>query len=93
VWERQAKVPATREQASNKLLYAAGLNLNAPGDWRLHVYVSRGSDNTQFDCLIPAIQTASKISELWPYLAFPPIAIGAFAMNQKLRRHSTLFAR
>jgi hypothetical protein len=81
-------VPASREQASNKLLYAAGLNLNAPGDWRLHVYVSRGFERARFDCLLPVTRTSAKLSALWPYLAFPPILITAFAMNQRLRRHS-----
>jgi hypothetical protein len=81
-------VPATREQASNKLLYAAGLNLNVPGDWRLHIYVSCGSDRARFDCLLPVTRTSTTLSGLWPYLAFPPIVITAFAINQRLRRHS-----
>src|SRR5262249_31212541 len=46
-------VSATRQQASNKLLYAANLKLNAPGEWRLHIYVLRGSDSACFDCLLP----------------------------------------
>jgi len=81
-------VRATREQASNKLLYAAGLNLNAAGDWRLHVDVSRGPDHARFNCLAPVTRTSAKLSGLWPYLAFPPIVITAFAMNQRLRRYS-----
>ena len=84
----KATVPATREQASNKLLYAAAMNLNSKEDWRLHVYVSRGTDNAQFDCLVPATQPPANASGLWAYLLIPPIAIAAFAMNQKLRRHS-----
>jgi len=88
VGQPKATVPATREKASNKLLYAAAMNLNSKGDWRLHVYVSRGTDNAQFDCLIPVTQASSNASGLWSYLLIPPIAIAAFAMNQKLRRHS-----
>jgi hypothetical protein len=81
-------IPATRQQASNKLLYAAALPLNATGDWRLHIDVSRGSDCIKFDCLIPVSQTALDQRALWPYLLIPPIAIAAFALNQKLRWHS-----
>lgn len=81
-------IPATRERASNKLLYAAALALNATGDWRLHIDVSRASDSIQLDCLIPVTQTSVNTAGLWPYLLIPVIAIGAFAMNQKLRRHS-----
>jgi len=79
---------ATRGQASNKLLYAALLKLDAAGNWRLNVTVSRGSDSARFDCLLPVTTASAKLSGLWPYLAFPPIAIAAFAVNQKLRKHS-----
>jgi hypothetical protein len=84
----QPTVPATRKQASNKLLYAAGLNLNPAGDWPLHVYVSRGSDRAQFNCLLPVARASTELSALWPFLAFPPVVIAAFAMNQRLRRLS-----
>jgi len=80
-------VRATREQASNKLLYAAPVELTADGNWRLHVIVSRGPDSAGFDCLLPVTTTPTKLRGLWPYLAFPPIAITAFAINQRLRRH------
>ena len=79
---------ATRARASNKLLYAAPLNLSAAGDFRLHVIVSRGSDYARFDCLLPVVKESAKLTGLWPYLAFPPIAITAFALNQRLRRNS-----
>jgi hypothetical protein len=81
-------VRATRAQASNKLLYAAPLNLSAGADWRLHVNVSLGGDIARFDCLLPALKESTKLAGLWLYLAFPPIAVTAFALNQKLRKHS-----
>ena len=88
VGELQGTVPATRDQASNKLLYAAALNLNSKGDWPLHVYVSRRTDNAQFDCLIPVTQASSNAAGLWFSLLIPPIAIAGFAINQKLRKRS-----
>jgi hypothetical protein len=81
-------VRATRDQASNKLLYAALLRLDAAGNWKLHVAVSHNSDSADFDCLLPVTTPSARLSGLWPYLAFPPIAIAAFALNQKLRRKS-----
>ena len=81
-------VRATREQASNKLLYAVPVEVNAAGDWRLHVFVSRGADTASCDCLLPVSLASRKLTGLWAYLALPPIAIVAFAMNQWLRRHS-----
>jgi len=82
------QVRATREQASNKLLYAAPLNLDVPGDWRLHVTVSQRTDTAEFDCLLPVTRQSRGLAGLWPYLIFPPIVILAFAANQWLRRHS-----
>jgi hypothetical protein len=81
-------VRATREQASNKLLYAAPVELDAAGDWKLNVFVSREADTASFDCLLPVTLASGGLKGLWPYLALPPIAITAFAMNQRLRRHS-----
>jgi hypothetical protein len=83
-----ASVRATREQASNKLLYAAPVELNAPGDWMLHVLVSRGSDTARFDCLLPVTWRSGKLTGVWPYLSLPPLAVVAFAVNQWLRRQS-----
>ena len=84
-----AGVRATREQASNKLLYAAPLELNAAGDWKLHVLVSRGTDTARFECLVPVTLRSGKLTGLWPYLSLPPLAVMAFALNQWLRRASS----
>jgi hypothetical protein len=81
-------VRATREQASNKLLYAARLKLDATGNWPLQVDVSHGTDSASFNCVLPVTAPSARLSRLWPYLAFPPIAIAAFALNQKLRKNS-----
>lgn len=83
-----ASIRATREVASNKLLYAAPLQLNAPGNWKLQVLVSRGSDTAQFGCLLPVTLTSGKLTGLWPYLSLPPLVVVAFALNQWLRRQS-----
>ena len=81
-------VRATREQASNKLLYSAPVELNAPGNWRLHLLVSRGTDTARFDCLLPVALSPAKLIGLLPYLLLPPLIIAAFALNQWLRRQS-----
>jgi len=83
-----ASVRASREQASNKLLYAAPVQLNTPGDWKLHVVVSRGTDTARFDCFIPVTLRPQKLTDMWPYLSLPPLAIAAFSVNQWLRRQS-----
>jgi hypothetical protein len=83
-----ASVRATREQASNKLLYAAPLELYAPGDWKLHVLVSRGTETARFDCRLPVTVSSGRLTGVWPYLALPPLVVALFAANQWLRRQS-----
>jgi len=83
-----ASVHATREQASNKLLYAAPLELYAPGDWKLHVLVSRGTETARFDCRLPVTLSSGRLTGVWPYLSLPPLAVALFAINQWLRRQS-----
>ena len=83
-----ASVRATREQASNKLLYAAPLELYAPGDWKLHVLVSRGTEAARFDCRLPVTLSSGRLTGLWPYLALPPLVVALFAVNQWIRRQS-----
>jgi len=86
--EPPTSVPATHEKASNKLLYAASLKLTSTGLRRVYVSVARGAESARFDCPLPVPQTSAKLAALWPCLAFPPIAIMAFAINQWLRRES-----
>lgn len=81
-----AIVRATRAQAANKLLYAAPLKLDAPGDWKLHVLVSHGIDSARLDCLLPVALGSDKLSGLFPYLLLPPLVVAVFAVNQGLRR-------
>lgn len=86
---RQQEVfPATRRQASNKLLYASALPLNAAGDWRLQIRVCRGLDSKRFDCSISGARAPTNARALWPCFLIPPIAIVAFVLNQVLRRRS-----
>jgi hypothetical protein len=81
-------VRVTRGQASNKLLYSAPVVLNVPGNWKLHVLVSRGTDTARFDCLLPVALSSGKLIGLLPYLLLPPLVVAAFALNQWLRRQS-----
>lgn len=82
------KIKATREQASNKLLYAALTKFDASGNWRLRADVTRGFDNAVFECTIPVSSASSSLQGLLPYLLLPPIAVTVFAMNQYLRRRN-----
>jgi len=84
--EGTLNVKATREQTANKLLYAAILKLNATGNWRLQLNISRGPDNAIFECVLPVSAASTNLRPLRPYLFLPPIIIAFFAMNQWLRK-------
>jgi hypothetical protein len=79
-------VPATRRQASNKLLYAALVRLNRAGNWRLRALIERGAEVCKFDCNIPVEPPPGRLVPLGPYLLLPPFLVALFAVNQRLRR-------
>ena len=86
----KAQMPATvrlaRGQASNKLLYATTVVLRAAGNWQMRVVVRRGGEDTNVACLLPVVTTSSRLAGLWLQLALPPVSIGLFALNHRLRR-------
>ena len=76
--------PAARAQSSNKLMYAAAIEFGRPGDWTLDATVKSNGASERFSCRIPVVPPPRQLAGLWPYLAFPPFAIIAFALNQWL---------
>jgi hypothetical protein len=81
---------ATRAQATNKLLYAALLNLPAAGAWRVEIAIDRAGHapaSLAFD--VDAAPPLPPWRAYWPYFALPAIAIAVYALHQwlVLRRH------
>jgi len=78
-------VPATRGSATNKLLYAAAINLPSPGRWRVTVDVKTktqaGSASGYVDVLPPEPALMAK----WPLFAVVPLMILFFVLNQWLK--------
>ena len=79
-------IVARREQSSNKLLYAASVNLPVVGAWELETLVRDGADSARFRCEIPVGLPARRLAGLVPYLALPPFLMALFGINQWLRR-------
>lgn len=79
-------VEATREAATNRLLYSAKFQLPEPGPW--HVAASAMGDNqvAQVSFQLEAGQPIPPILDMWPWFALPVIAILLIAMNQWLQR-------
>ena len=78
-------VVATRNQASNKLLFAVPVRFGASGDWRLQTAVVSAGDTVKLACNIPVGSPPGRLSTLVPYLLLSPVLIGVFAVNQYLR--------
>jgi hypothetical protein len=82
------RAAATREQATNKLLYAATVNVPSTGSWQLHVAVRRGDDRAEVTCQLAVAAPLPRLLAHWPYLAFPPATVLIFALHQWLRSRS-----
>ena len=85
---RIVKIRATHEQATNKLLQAATLDMSVPGPWRLNIYVLRGQETADFAAVIQVEPATPRLAAIWPYLLLPPISIVIFVLHQKLRREA-----
>jgi hypothetical protein len=81
-------IAATRRQASNKLLYAAPIRLDAAGAWQLQAFIRRGDDVVKVACGLAVSPPSHKLIGLLPYLILPPLMVALFAVNQWLRRQS-----
>jgi len=80
---------ATRQQATNKLLYAAPVNLPFAGSWDLRVTIRRGSQVAEVGCPVTVAAALPPLLLHWPYLAFPPLTILVFTLHQWLRSRSS----
>jgi hypothetical protein len=80
-WTLRAE--ATREQAQNKLLYAALVELPSPGRWDVEVTVVRGPDSVTVATTIPVAPAPPPFVSYWPYFALPPLAIAVFGIHQR----------
>ena len=76
----------TREQAQNKLLYAAPATLANPGKWRLDITILKDGQRTGAKGTIDVAPAPEMAASYWSYVAFPPIMIVAFLVRERLIR-------
>ena len=76
----------TREQAQNKLLYAAPATLANPGKWRLDITILKDGQRTGATGTIDVAPAPEMAASYWSYVAFPPIMIVAFLVRERLIR-------
>ena len=78
-------VPLTRAQSDNKLLHAASLVFPVSGEWRGFITIGRGEQALSREFGFSVGMPTNRLLSVWIWLAMPPLLIGMFALNQRLR--------
>ena len=78
------RAEATRANATNKLLYAALLELPRSGWWRLTLAVRHDGGTGEVSTDLSAAPPLPPLLSFWPYLALPAIVIVLFGLHQWL---------
>lgn len=74
----------TRQQAQNKLLYAAPVTFSESGKWRLAVTIFHDGVRTNATGTIDVAPAPEKALSYWSYIAFPPLTIALFVVRERL---------
>lgn len=80
------KTSALRTHSQNKLLYGAILPVRSAGPSEISVTVQTSGAQASLAIPVEALPPRAPVLAYWPLLAFPPAAIGLFAMHQRLSR-------
>jgi hypothetical protein len=79
----------TREQALNKLLYAAPVTFPYPGKWRLAVTVERNGAETGAVGTVDVAPAPASAASYSGFIAFPPVMIALFVVRERLIRRKS----
>lgn len=75
---------ATHDQATNKLLYAALLDLPAAGEWEVRVSIEQRGRSAALSFTVTAELPLPPWRAYWIYFALPIVGIGIYALHQWL---------
>ena len=78
--------PATHAKATNKLLYAAQVNLPATGTWKLAADAQSRAGSAEVAGQLVVLPPATPLQSYWPFFAVVPLLIVLFLINQRLRK-------
>ena len=76
---------ATHDNAQNKLLYAASLNLSKPGRWTFNVLVHQQQQTAQASGTLVAASSEPRFLAHWPQWVFVPALMLLFLLHQWLK--------
>jgi hypothetical protein len=76
---------ANHAKATNKMLYAASINIPATGLWQMDADVTSDGRNGVATGQIQVLPPLPPVVNYWPYVAMVPALAVAFLINRKLR--------
>ena len=83
-------VPATHDTATNKLLYAASLNVPSAGEWRIRADVRANGSEAWIESAIRVLEPEPPVLTYWPYFLVVPAVVFLFSVNQWLKRRRSV---
>ena len=85
--------PARHDKATNKLLYAARMDINAPGQYRVEISVQNKKESALVAGEIEVSPPEPPLLAHWPYFVALPVVALLFALNQRLKRKRNVASR
>ena len=84
---------ATHRQAQNKLLYCSLIDLPEAGSWKAKIIVKEGGETGEALGDLTVIRAQPMFFAYWKLLAFPPVIVFLFIINQWLGKSRNLLMR
>ena len=84
------RAEATHRQARNKLLYCSLINLPEAGHWKMKIIIEYGDERDEVLDHLMVANPQPMLFAYWKLMAFPPVVIVLFVVNQWLRRKTVL---
>lgn len=78
------RMRADHATATNKLLYAARLEIPAPGAWQLEVDVEHEGRRASLDAVLAVAPGPAPATRFWGWFLFPIVVVGVFLLHQWL---------
>jgi hypothetical protein len=82
----EVSAPARHDKATNKLLYAAAVDLNSTGKWRVEITVQTARDSALVTGDLDVLPPEPPLLAHWPYFLALPVVAFLFVLNQRLKR-------
>ncbi len=80
------RAEATHQQARNKLLYCSLINVPEAGHWKMKITIEHGAERAELLDRLMVVNPQPLLLAYWKLIAFPPMIIILFIINQWLRR-------